>query len=90
MATGFDKLAGSIIITVTDDGVGMNRNVVDRITDPFFTTRQDQGGTGLGLYISYSIIQAHNGDMTFSSNPGEGTVVIVKIPVADDQKGRNK
>ncbi|MGD2084847.1 MAG: response regulator [Candidatus Aminicenantes bacterium] len=76
----YDKKNHSIVVKVTDEGVGMNPKILDRITDPFFTTKQDEGGTGLGLYISYSIIKAHQGTLEYESQPGEGTVVTVKIP----------
>ncbi len=77
----YQKEQNSIMVTIKDEGVGMNKNILDRITDPFFTTRQDIGGTGLGLYISYSIIKDHHGLLEFKSQPGKGTRVIVKIPV---------
>lgn len=87
VSSGYDPGTGRIIVTVDDEGVGMNEKIVDRITDPFFTTRQDSGGTGLGLYISYSIIRAHRGSIEFRSRPGEGTTAIVKIPVSQESEG---
>ena len=77
----------AIVVTIVDEGVGMNPKILDRITDPFFTTKQDQGGTGLGLYISYSIIKEHQGVLEFESRPGEGTTAAVKIPLAISQQG---
>ena len=67
----------------------MNPKILDRITDPFFTTKQDQGGTGLGLYISYSIIKAHRGTLEYESRPGEGTSVTVKIPLSSIKEDRS-
>jgi PAS domain S-box-containing protein len=81
VSSDFDKNTQSIVVTVTDEGVGMNEKILDRITDPFFTTKQDQGGTGLGLYISYSILKAHHGVLEFQSKPGKGTTAAVKIPL---------
>jgi PAS domain S-box-containing protein len=77
-----DRDDDTIVVKVKDEGVGMNSTILDRITDPFFTTKQAQGGTGLGLYISYSIIKAHRGVLQHESRPGEGTTVTVKLPVS--------
>lgn len=85
----YDKKDQSIVVKVKDEGVGMNPKILDRITDPFFTTKQDQGGTGLGLYISYSIIKAHQGTMEYESRPGEGTTVTVKIPLSPEKEERS-
>ncbi|WP_298273189.1 PAS domain S-box protein [Geobacter sp.] len=68
-------------IIVQDEGVGMPENVLARLFEPFFTTRKDSGGTGLGLFISRSIIEKHNGVMEFESEPGKGTTVTVKLPI---------
>jgi PAS domain S-box-containing protein len=84
----YDKKNQSIVVKVKDEGVGMNPKILDRITDPFFTTKQDQGGTGLGLYISYSIIKAHQGVLEYESQPGEGTTVTVKIPLSPGKAER--
>jgi len=58
----------------------MSKEVLDRVTEPFFTTKLDKGGTGLGLSISYSIIKEHQGSLEFESNPGWGTTAIIKLP----------
>jgi PAS domain S-box-containing protein len=68
-------------ITVRDEGVGMPENVLARLSEPFFTTRRDSGGTGLGLFISRSIVEKHNGVMEFESEPGKGTTITVKLPI---------
>lgn len=79
--SSFVRDGGWVVVTVSDDGVGMNRKVLDRITEPFFTTKQDMDGTGLGLYISYSIVKAHHGVLEFESRPGKGTTATIKIPL---------
>jgi PAS domain S-box-containing protein len=87
VTSSFDEKEQAISVNIHDEGVGMNKEMMHRITDPFFTTKQDQGGTGLGLYVSYSIIQKHQGTMDFFSESGKGTTAIIKIPInANNQK----
>jgi signal transduction histidine kinase len=81
VASSFDKKNNCITVTVADQGVGIRQKLLERITEPFFTTKKDRGGTGLGLYISYYITKQHNGSLVFHSKPGKGTTVTVKIPV---------
>jgi len=78
-----DLPAGQVVLTVTDEGIGMPPEVCARVTEPFFSTRLDEGGTGLGLSISSSIIGDHGGSITFQSEPGSGTVVTVRLPIAE-------
>jgi len=59
----------------------MKKEIVERITEPFFTTKKEIGGTGLGLYISYSIVKKHKGFLDIRSVLNEGTEVVVKLPV---------
>jgi PAS domain S-box-containing protein len=82
VSSSYDISDQTAVVKVEDEGVGMNKKIMDRITDPFFTTKHDQGGTGLGLYISYSIIKAHKGVLEFKSQPGKGTIAIIKLPVS--------
>lgn len=72
-----------IEITVSDQGVGMTRETMDRILDPFYTTRLDRGGTGLGLSISHKIIREHGGMLRFESQPGQGTSAIISLPIGE-------
>jgi signal transduction histidine kinase len=68
-------------ITVADDGVGMSEEVRQRAFDPFFTTRRDHGGTGLGLHIIFNIVtQSLSGHLTLDSAPGRGTTFRIRIP----------
>jgi len=69
-------------IVVTDQGCGMAAQVLEKVAEPFFTTRIDEGGTGLGLYISTSVLAEHGGRMEFASRPEEGTTVTVTLPAA--------
>ncbi len=69
---------GYIEIDITDNGDGMDKDTVDKIFDPFFTTKAR--GTGLGLSVSRQIIKLHRGDIEVSSEPGEYTSVLVRLP----------
>ncbi|MBI9064222.1 MAG: hypothetical protein JEZ14_19715 [Marinilabiliaceae bacterium] len=68
-------------ITFRDNGKGIPKESLEKIFDPFFTTKQD--GTGLGLSISYSIINCHGGDINIESTPGNGTSVMIKLPITN-------
>jgi PAS domain S-box-containing protein len=69
-----------VVLTVTDTGAGMPEHVRTRIFDPFFTTK-GEGGTGLGLSVSFSIIQRHSGEMRVESQAGRGTTFTIVLPV---------
>ncbi|HJV33514.1 transporter substrate-binding domain-containing protein [Geomonas sp.] len=73
MSTRFEQAAGLVRLTVRDEGVGVPPEFLNRITDPFFTTKRESGGTGLGLSISAGIVQEHGGTLSFESPPGSGT-----------------
>lgn len=70
-----------LTVSIEDTGCGINPENLPKITDPFFTTKDPGKGTGLGLSISYNIIREHNGTMSFESQPGKGTRVILMLPV---------
>ncbi len=81
ISTSHDRDKDHVVVKVKDEGIGMTRNILESITEPFFTTRLDKGGTGLGLSISRSIIKEHSGSLEFESESGKGTTVIVTLPV---------
>jgi len=83
--TGCNHSANSIFIEIYDEGSGISQEVLQRIKDPFFTTKRNSGGTGLGLAISDKIIQAHGGSLIFSSTPGEKTIARLEIPIPETQ-----
>lgn len=71
-----------VIISFRDNGVGIAPEHLSKIYDPFFTTKQIGKGTGLGLAVSYGIIQDHGGNINVESNPGEGTRFQITLPLA--------
>jgi len=72
-----------IILEVQDSGIGMTQELLERIKDPFFTTKRDSNGTGLGLSISDTIVRNHRGWLNFKSEPGHGTTATVRLPRYD-------
>ncbi|PID56950.1 MAG: hypothetical protein CR986_09740 [Ignavibacteriae bacterium] len=70
----------NIIISISDNGIGIEQNLIDRIFDPFFTTKQVGKGTGLGLSVSYGIIKKINGEIKVKSELGKGSEFIIQIP----------
>jgi signal transduction histidine kinase len=70
---------GSLLTAIMDEGVGISPEVRVNLFQPFFTTKQ--GGTGLGLSISQRIIEGHNGRLRLFSQPGAGTMVVVRLPL---------
>ena len=85
VTTAADIDASAITITICDEGKGMPREILERITEPFFSTRLEQGGTGLGLSISAAIVREHNGTLKFESTPGSGTIATLSLPIAFGQ-----
>jgi signal transduction histidine kinase len=75
---------GRAFVEVTDDGKGMEPEVLRRVFDPFFTTQGVGGGTGLGLSIAHAIVTAHGGTIQATSTPGSGSTFRVEIPLAAD------
>lgn len=71
---------GTVRFTVSDDGVGIPREHLDKIFSPFFTTKPVGQGTGLGLAICHGLVAAHGGRIEVESEPGQGTRVSVRLP----------
>jgi signal transduction histidine kinase/DNA-directed RNA polymerase subunit N (RpoN/RPB10) len=71
---------GKVEIRVVDNGNGIPQKVLDKIFQPFFTTKPTGQGTGLGLSLSYDIVKAHNGELKVETNEGEGSEFIIFLP----------
>lgn len=85
LSTLFD--GENIVITIEDNGEGIDKDVLSKVFDPFFTTKPVGQGTGLGLSISYKVIKKHNGIIEVESEKGKGTKFTIKLPV---EKQENK
>lgn len=72
------------IIKIVDEGCGISTENLARIKEPFFTTRRDKGGTGLGLSVSIRMVEECSGSLDFISNPGIGTTAILAFPAIED------
>ncbi len=72
---------GDIFISIADTGCGISPQILNRIYEPFFTTKEVGKGTGLGLSVSYDIVKKHGGYISVDSEPGKGTTFTICIPV---------
>lgn len=79
ISSDIDAENKKIIIEVTDTGKGIAEEIINKVFDPFFTSKES--GAGLGLSISYQIVKAHNGEICFLNNPDNGTKCIIKLPL---------
>ena len=75
------KVGDKIEIQVSDNGGGIPQKVLDKIFQPFFTTKPTGQGTGLGLSLSYDIIKAHGGELKVETKEGEGSSFIIQLPI---------
>lgn len=82
LSTRTDSQHRRVVISVKDNGCGISENALEHIFDPFYTTKKVGEGTGLGLYISYSIIEAMGGELAVSSQINVGTEFTITLPVA--------
>ncbi len=75
------KEGNKIFISVKDNGSGIPQKILDKIFQPFFTTKPTGQGTGLGLSLSYDIVKAHGGELRVETKEGEGSTFIIQIPI---------
>jgi len=75
------KMMDKVQIRIRDNGMGVPKKILDKIFQPFFTTKPAGSGTGLGLSLSYDIIKAHGGEMKVETNEGEGAEFILTLPL---------
>lgn len=80
LTTLHDQAAGTVVLKLIDEGLGIAPEHIPHLTDPFFTTRRESGGTGLGLSVSATIVKEHNGTLEFESTRGVGTTVTLTLP----------
>jgi two-component system NtrC family sensor kinase len=78
--------SGVVAITLQDTGKGIPPEIIEKACEPFFSTRQDGGMRGLGLAIVHDIIKMHGGKMEIKSSPGQGTSIILYLPISDNKK----
>jgi len=68
-------------IKIKDQGKGMTTDEIEKVFDPFYTTKEPGKGMGIGLYICSQIMKIHRGSIDIHSSPGKGTEVLIKIPL---------
>ncbi|MBP6233818.1 MAG: HAMP domain-containing histidine kinase [Chitinophagaceae bacterium] len=74
------KESNKVLISVKDNGNGIPQKILDKIFQPFFTTKPTGQGTGLGLSLSYDIVKAHGGELKVETKEGEGSEFIIQLP----------
>ena len=80
---------GTIALEVADDGEGIPKECLAKLFQPFYTTKEEGKGVGLGLAVVYGIVQAHGGEIEVTSTPGAGATFRVVLPVSASEEGRN-
>ena len=78
--------ADEVVITFTDNGSGISEENLNKIFEPFFTTKSPGKGTGLGLWVSYNIMEKLGGNISLASETGHGTTFTVTLPVVAPEK----
>jgi PAS domain S-box-containing protein len=81
VSSSFSEKDQVLVVKISDTGCGIAHEVIDRIWDPFFTTKEVGKGIGLGLALSYNIIKRHNGEIKVKSTVGKGSHFTVRLPV---------
>jgi signal transduction histidine kinase len=84
VSTTFFADDAKVAIRIGDTGCGIAQDTIDRIWDPFFTTKEVGKGIGLGLALTFDIVKRHGGDIQVESRPGEGSTFTVRLPAGRD------
>jgi signal transduction histidine kinase len=74
------KVGGKVEVKVSDNGNGIPQKILDKIFQPFFTTKPTGQGTGLGLSLSYDIVKAHGGELKVETREGNGSDFVIHLP----------
>ncbi len=83
-----ENRGGKTVCSVVDNGKGISEDEIDRVYDPFFTTKKGRNSYGLGLSASRGIIEEHGGTISIRSHKGEGTSVMLMLKLSDAALGR--
>ncbi|HEY6009407.1 MAG TPA: transporter substrate-binding domain-containing protein [Geobacteraceae bacterium] len=86
IATRHDRERDEVVLTVRDEGRGVAPEHLPHLTDPFFTTKREEGGTGLGLSVSAGIVKEHGGTLDFTPSPVEGVTVTLALPAMKENE----
>ena len=81
ITTGLTEDAKAVEIKISDTGYGIAKENLEKVFDPFFTTKEVGKGTGLGLAVTYGIIDGHNGSIDVESEVGKGTTFVIRLPL---------
>jgi two-component system NtrC family sensor kinase len=79
--SGFDRVNNEVLIMIRDEGEGISPENMKHLIEPFYSTRIDNGGSGLGLFVTNFIVSAHKGQLEFTSAQGAGTTVTIRLPI---------
>jgi signal transduction histidine kinase len=82
--------ADSVVLSVGDTGIGIKQEHLDKIFEPFFTTKEIGQGTGLGLSVTYGLVQDMGGEISARSAVGEGTVFTISFPCAEPRPASDR
>jgi two-component system, NtrC family, sensor kinase len=88
--SNYNSMENRIFISINDNGKGIPIDIQKQIFEPYFTTKHEVKGVGLGLFVVYGIIQNHNGDISIKSELNKGTTFIIKLPVGQKQVNKNE